>query len=1358
MGADRNREGDHLGGVDGSRGPSTGVTYDDFDRKRVVGTGGSATVYEATLRTEDAPRRVALKVSRPAADGERLPREARICSRLDGHPRVPDVVDWGRTPRSWLALEFFPAGDLRSLLDDTDDNLPIRTALRVAVQVVDAIRHAHRHGVAHLDIAPENVLVREADGDGPRDVAVADWGLSRRLLDDDPPLAPVSPCYPTPEQVAPGAGPADDRTDVYQAGALLYELSTGQHPHGAPGSDPLSAVSPSPSRIVPALPDAVDRVVDRALAPSRSERYESSIDLRRDLNRLRASVCDDASPPPSDARTSGVSEAATSDDGQVAGPKPAVSPVESQGFQTLASAPPERRASSPATAWRTGPSLADVAAGYTVERTARADEAVDAAVGDEPDGDSDCVRVAERLYATLTDGADAALLGPAGCGKSTVCKRVATRWVDRDGAAVYYWRADEPGRIDRPVELKRAVVRADGPTLVVVEDATRPAANASFDVAASLADRPDVAFLFEARDAEWHDRGPTDLGPRANAYRHDRVATVYLSHPDRRECRRLVERFSALVDGDATFDPGQFIDDLEPSVPGSTQLDAAAEATSDSPAAGPSDCRTYDLLVLIERLSAYAGLGSDGNDAAAATGVDGQPSRLSAAVAGVHHDLRDEGPAALRVGVLANLLNALGAPIDRGLLAAVAVDDPDAPGAGDAVDRAVDLLRGRMFFPADPHATRPAVESLDTVQEAWSVEFLSELVERGGAARAHRLFAACVNSVLSLVRDPSRRETVARVCQGRSPTLERIESDPAGWRDRFVEQVFSLGREWPRLAPLFGAPEHSRLDVPSECPAALRLRCIQWHGEMCDDADRHDGAAAAFRFLREAAREAASTVDLDRWLARSALGLGRVAWSRNDYDEAEAHLCRALETYREIDVQAGEARSLKNLGIVARKRSDYDAAAERQREALAVAREVGDRRLAAQTLNELGSVELSRTAYESAVDRYRESLACRREIGDRRGIAGCLNNLAHVSYRRGDPAAARDRYRRALAIYLAVGDRGGAAHSLVGIGLVARRRGEHDRATDSFERALEIYREIDDDESRASCLVNLGVAAESRGELTAAERRYRTALDAFESIGSERGRAVSLRNLGEIAHRRGDLDAADRLLRRGLERYRALDSRRGIAMTLVERGVVALKRGDRSAAAAHARRGTEVAADAGEVMVEADGLETLGRVRIADGDPEAAAESLRESLRVRRDVGESSGRAVCRCLLARTLAERGAFDDAAEALAAARSHLADPSVGPATAEIRFQRAAVARLRGDRRTARAAYEAALDAYRENEGVYGEIECLRELVALGPAAGLDDPIAKCETGRRLAAERGLDDAEAYFRRRREELDEA
>lgn len=1380
MGADRNRSGEQARADDAGRGPPTAAAYDDIDRERVVGSGGFTTVYEATLRTDDSSRRVALKQARPGVDGERVLAEARVCRRLDDHARVPDAVGWGQTPRPWFALEYVPGGDLRSRLDDADDRLPLPTALRVAAQVVDALRHAHRHGVAHLDVAPENVLVHEADEDGPRDVVVADWGLSRRLLADDPVSDGLRPRYAAPEQLAVDGGPVDDRTDVYQAGALLYELLTGRPPHGGSDADGPDRTDPPelPTRIVPALPDAVDRVADRALAPSRADRYESSLDLRRDLNRLRASVGDGDSPPaPSDARPLQAARPTAPADGRSAGAEPAIRPLESQGFLKLASPPSARDASSPATAWRTGPSLADVAAGHTVERTTPADEAVDAVADGDPDGASGRVRVAERLRSALTDGDDAALLGPAGCGKSTVCKRVATRWAARDEAVAYYWRADEPGRIDRPGVLKRAVVRADGPTLVVVEDATRPAATAAFDVAASLVDRSDVVFLFEARESEWHDPGRADLDARANAHRRDRVEPVHLSQPDRWECRRLVERFRALTDADAPLDPGRFLDDLEPSISGAPPIDGGTEEAPDGGTEGPpadgaepspagaagsgaTGRDTYDLLVLVERLTASVRAGADGDAGAAATAPDGPPSRLSEAVDGVYRDLREAGTVALRVGALANLLNALGAPVDRGLLSAVAVEGGDGAGDADAVDRAVDRLAGRMLFDPDPAARggRPPVRSYDAVQEAWSVEFLDALIDDAGEARAHRLVAACVSSVLSLADDPSRREDVARACQERTPALDRIESDPAEWRDRFVERLFSLGREWPRLAPLFGSPEHSRLDVPDDCGAALRLRCLRWHGEMCDEADRHDRAAAAFRLLREAARDAASAVDADRWLARSELGLGRVAWSRNDYDDAETHLRRALETYREADAQSGAGRALKNLGIVARKRGDYDVAAERQREALAAAREVEDARLAAQTLNELGSVALSRTDYKRAVDRYRESLARRREIGDRSGIAGCLNNLAHVSYRRGEPAAAKDRYRRALAIYRAAGDRRGAAHSLVGIGLVARRQGEHDRAADRFERALEVYRDIDDDESRASCLVNLGVVAESRGNLAAAERRYRSALDAFESIGNGRGRAVSLRNLGEIAHRRGELDAADRLLRRGLDGYRALDSRRGVAMTLVERGVVAFKRGDLVAAAAHARRGAEVAVDAEEVMIEADGLEALGRVRIAADEPAVAVRRLCEALRIRREVDDPGGRAVCRCLLARALAEHGAFDAAAEEAAAARSRLDERPTGPATAEVAFQRATVARLRGDRRAAREAYEAALDAYRETEAAYGEIQCLRELVALGPAAGLDDLRAKCETGRRLAAERGLDDAAVYFRRQREELGEA
>jgi eukaryotic-like serine/threonine-protein kinase len=231
--------------------------------------GGMATVYEAVdLRLE---RTVALKVMHPAlADDEqfvaRFIREARSAARLS-HANIVAVYDQGADDGTvYLAMEYVQGRTLRDLLRRRG-YLDPRTALIVFESVVAALAAAHRAGLVHRDIKPENVLLAD---DGR--VKVADFGLARAISSASSVTAGAGTggvligtvAYLAPEQVERGiAGP---RSDVYAAGILLFEMLTGEPPHG--GDTPLAVAYqhvhndvPRPSTRVPGIPRAVDELV-----------------------------------------------------------------------------------------------------------------------------------------------------------------------------------------------------------------------------------------------------------------------------------------------------------------------------------------------------------------------------------------------------------------------------------------------------------------------------------------------------------------------------------------------------------------------------------------------------------------------------------------------------------------------------------------------------------------------------------------------------------------------------------------------------------------------------------------------------------------------------------------------------------------------------------------------------------------------------------------------------------------------------------------------------------------------------------------------------------------------------------------
>ncbi|WP_201741183.1 serine/threonine-protein kinase [Salinigranum halophilum] len=265
------------------------LTYDDLCVEEPIDSGRNPDVQRATVSTPEGE--VTLAVKPPGlretihADRvERLLSEASTWDRLDNHYHVIGVVDWGPKPFPWIAMEFMDCGDLGVRAG----TLPQSQALWTAIAVTEGVHHAHRRGVAHLDLKPANVLFRLVDGawDVPK---VGDWGLSKHLLDHSASVEGLSVEYAAPEQFDSAYGPADDLTDVYQLGAVFYELFTGRPPFEESPAAVMRAVleeTPTPPSEHADLPSDIDDILLRSLAKERTDRYESVLYLRDQLRTL----------------------------------------------------------------------------------------------------------------------------------------------------------------------------------------------------------------------------------------------------------------------------------------------------------------------------------------------------------------------------------------------------------------------------------------------------------------------------------------------------------------------------------------------------------------------------------------------------------------------------------------------------------------------------------------------------------------------------------------------------------------------------------------------------------------------------------------------------------------------------------------------------------------------------------------------------------------------------------------------------------------------------------------------------------------------------------------------------------------
>ena len=268
-----------------------------YEIRDLIGSGGMAEVhlgYDTRLS-----RIIAIKLLRSDIAGDptfqaRFRREAQSAAALN-HPTIVAVYDSGEeeitapngATRSvpYIVMEYVEGHTVRELLGD-GDAVPIPEAVEITTGVLDALEYSHRAGIVHRDIKPGNIMLTSTGA-----VKVMDFGIARAMEDSSATVTQTHAVVGTAQYLSPEQARGelvDARSDLYSTGCLLYELLTGQPPFTGDSAVAIAyqhvrEIPKPPSALAADVPESLDRVVLKALAKARDDRYQDAAHMRTEL-------------------------------------------------------------------------------------------------------------------------------------------------------------------------------------------------------------------------------------------------------------------------------------------------------------------------------------------------------------------------------------------------------------------------------------------------------------------------------------------------------------------------------------------------------------------------------------------------------------------------------------------------------------------------------------------------------------------------------------------------------------------------------------------------------------------------------------------------------------------------------------------------------------------------------------------------------------------------------------------------------------------------------------------------------------------------------------------------------------------
>ena len=284
-----------------------------YEVRSLIGRGGMAEVhlgFDTRLSRVVAIKMLRRDLALDSIFQARFRREAQSAASLN-HPNIVAVYDTGEeiiedtTGHSiavpYIVMEYVEGHTVKDLISD-GTAVPINEAIEIVSGVLSALQYSHANHLVHRDIKPGNIMLTPEGK-----VKVMDFGIARALTDSQATMTQTNAVVGTAQYLSPEQArgeTVDERSDLYSTGVVLFELLTGRPPFKGDSAvavayQHVEQIPPTPSSILSDIPDSLDRVVLKALAKNRDDRYRSAAEMLSDLQRVARGM--DVGAPPADS-------------------------------------------------------------------------------------------------------------------------------------------------------------------------------------------------------------------------------------------------------------------------------------------------------------------------------------------------------------------------------------------------------------------------------------------------------------------------------------------------------------------------------------------------------------------------------------------------------------------------------------------------------------------------------------------------------------------------------------------------------------------------------------------------------------------------------------------------------------------------------------------------------------------------------------------------------------------------------------------------------------------------------------------------------------------------------------------------